>query len=848
MRWLTKPRLLLILLLVSVVVSVIFLFYFNRAFGKLVSILIRLVFRWWKWEVYFDVQSIQISLLAGRIFFGKVVYHGTNESIIIVNGHVTWRYWYRKVRHCMESEGESETAPCRIQITAHGVEWYIYNRTASYDSIISQMDDSGSENVQQQFDTNEEATSNIQIDSGSGSVKNVLRDRRSASIRQSRDLGEKGRRSTSNHMQASAELTAAEKLMLQILPLQFVIEKGAIVMGNANTPSILVARFADGTGTANLLRSRFADKFKQVFDFDIKSPVIEFKENQGYTETLLEHGQRLASKVEEHNAVLGTGLWHTLRNLPNSAFEYVGNVASSAREKNERSQETWRGLSRYLEGAHGSDTTEYAKVTTIAECPEMSVKYYWDNPGVVVPGAVWSDQFLVADDINSGPPPEFGVDIVLKGGKINYGPWADRQRIQLQNMFFPKLYKNATMMRPLKPGDVRVFTIFEVFVDIRDSTTLHVPTREASKDWKYKPTTLQSKRPYGWLELKVKEDSSVRYEMAMVPGRENWKNTLKIELKGPELRTSVNDGLLYKAGIQTIKADLPSELRWKDPHQWTFNIDSRIIDLFLLREHIILFTDLVNDWGTGPVPGHSTWVAFKYILNLKLTKFRALLNVNDGNIINSPDDFGENTFLVLKGEKLYANVDIPLDRYRPAFTEIPFVIRAPHVLLDLSLPPWNTRASFVDSTSVGSANNLKVSGSYHYATANGAGLIDTLSLDVGGREVFLRLDGVLIRYFLSLQKNYFGENLHFRTLEEHYEALKRVKTAESQGTAIPASSQQAHYTKTNDIDVLLHATIENNCIFLPSNVYSAERNIRLDVPCLSLDLRFTNYYMGTYNL
>ena len=29
---------------------------------------------------------------------------------------------------------------------------------------------------------------------------------------------------------------------------------------------------------------------------------------------------------------------------------------------------------------------------------------------------------------NIAPPPEYGIDIVIQGGYVRYGPWADRQR------------------------------------------------------------------------------------------------------------------------------------------------------------------------------------------------------------------------------------------------------------------------------------------------------------------------------------------------------------------------------------------------------------------------------------
>jgi len=40
--------------------------------------------------------SIQFSLLAGRILFKDLRYHTSNQTIRLVKGQISWRYWIRK--------------------------------------------------------------------------------------------------------------------------------------------------------------------------------------------------------------------------------------------------------------------------------------------------------------------------------------------------------------------------------------------------------------------------------------------------------------------------------------------------------------------------------------------------------------------------------------------------------------------------------------------------------------------------------------------------------------------------------------------------------------------------------
>ena len=94
----------------------------------------------------------------------------------------------------------------------------------------------------------------------------------------------------------------------------------------------------------------------------------------------------------------------------------------------------WHGLSRYrtnVPDLTSDHLSEYAKVTTFFECPELDLVYYVDSAGQVPPvsEAVQSVHGLETIDVGNGDlTPEWGVDVVIKGGSIIYGPWTDRQR------------------------------------------------------------------------------------------------------------------------------------------------------------------------------------------------------------------------------------------------------------------------------------------------------------------------------------------------------------------------------------------------------------------------------------
>lgn len=138
----------------------------------------------------------------------------------------------------------------------------------------------------------------------------------------------------------------------------------------------------------------------------------------------------------------------------------------------------------------GADFTEleYAIARRLLEAPVLDLVYYADVAGKVpekANGEYSKESYpktVEFMDIGNGDlPPEWGVDVVVTGGTFHYGPWADRQRAQLQRVFFPHGYQNGSPSGILSPGEQRYCTCFKLLFEFRDVTTLHIPFREASK-------------------------------------------------------------------------------------------------------------------------------------------------------------------------------------------------------------------------------------------------------------------------------------------------------------------------------------------------------------------------------
>ncbi|KAL1386603.1 hypothetical protein HDK64DRAFT_301079 [Phyllosticta capitalensis] len=929
----------LVELLVCGILTVFFLFYFNRLFATLVSYGIR-AYTWHTYRAYIDIESLQISLLGGRLFWKDIRYHGHNQTILIHGGYLTWRFWYGKVkqteifdrgrvtpkpgqlhttsteesgsRERSQSDAKAEEGgkqkikelPCRISIKVSGVEAFLYNRSPAYDSIVdnfTRATDNAKSNASPSQDVPVSQQSTYAPTAFSEKVQSVLH-RRNTNGSKKKPTSRTG----TSHAEAPHASQGADEArkppeipsFLRLLPIRLDCNKAAVVMGNESTPSVLVAKCDKASGEITAAHAGPLDLYKQVFNLDFEKPTVHMKPNPDYKNPQLATAARLKRHGQEES-VPGisrrerkTSFWkrafHPVQNLFQHFNGSMDSLADSRKPSKSRGppaqppfmgQGRWQGLTRYLDDDNHNehdewDGVQYAKFSLIADCSRLSMSLYWDVPGYVPKRSADFERQASFNtlDINGSLPPEYGLDLHVYESMLHYGPWADRHRVILQNYFFPALFTDSIPAKPLAPGDARVATVFKIFINLEEQSVLRIPLREKSKDWKWKGrahtvagngrnttsangrtkgrrkhsraakrdagTTAQNVRPFGWLDVVVQVNSTINYIMDMVAGPQGYTNSLDVDLRGTESFSSVNHDLLWKSGPVEMDCNLSNPLKWNALRQWGFNMRFNDMDLFLLRDHMFLITDLINDWGSGPPPEYYTFTPFKYFLNLDFQNLKLYLNTNDSNIINNPADLEDNHFILFHGKTLGVHLGIPLEKFQPIENCITFDARGQEISLDLSLPPGNTAAAFLKDKHLADLKELVVLGSYDYFSETGIGLTDRLHLDVRGNSLDLTLYGFLIKHFMTFKDNYFGEDMHFKTLEEFRE-LPSGNSPEAPG---PNSAEQAA-SKSNDLDVILTIEANNSTVLLPANLYTAEDHIRVDVPFFHQDLRVTNYYM-----
>lgn len=178
-----------------------------------------------------------------------------------------WKYWLRHVRseenklsgatrvrpRCASAKQADQARstearkPCRIQISLTGAEWFLYNRTPSYDAILDQL------GVRDLFPTAEDDAvkrhpSRTSTEKSQGPLAGA---ERSHSALLDGEKGTGGRVSPDDRLKSERTRT---DWLLEALPIEVECEKGAVILGNPSTPCILIAGFDTVVGTYSAVK------------------------------------------------------------------------------------------------------------------------------------------------------------------------------------------------------------------------------------------------------------------------------------------------------------------------------------------------------------------------------------------------------------------------------------------------------------------------------------------------------------------------------------------------------------------------------------------------------------------
>lgn len=847
-------------------VSLFVLLYLNRLLAYMITKLLEWTV-WKKYHVKINIESLKISLLGGRIFFKNLTVITRDKTISVLQGYITWRYWLLKYRQieleCNESEEKniSKNLPCRFSLLCDGLEIFIYNRVDTYDNILQsifQEDKSKYEKFMDEIELNikEENLDGTNIPSCEDilPVEGVEYDR----------IKSKGQESL--------------PIYLWCLPLQILVNKGAVVVGNKFTPSVAIYSYEHGAGSIDISSAReTVDNYQFKVEMDFKSAELSIKPNSAY-----EHD---TTNNNMGSVMVTPRFWQRFTNIFKNFTSICGFGESfdTSSVNNLEFINKWKGLGIYIRGIDDDIEEEvefdilhheYAKYSKILKCEKIRMIYLYDDPGI----EPYKESFISLNDNNNIEPellpPEFSLDFRLYKASIYYGPWAHRQVNHFQKKFFPTVSRDIQPFKKPSSGMKRVYGIFTLTISILEDSVWRVPTREPSKDHEFLKNYRETNddfRSFGWFDLTIRKNSDINFNISIYPGKNGYENTLLIYLEEPELTSSVNHDVFFKAKSHKIKANLGFPLKWNEKTHWEFDFESSNVETFFLRDHIILISDLVSDLTSGEPTPYALFKPFIYTFKWSINLYAIYLNVNDANIINNPLDFNENCYLSLQGDSLDISVSIPLDVLSRNSTTISYELFTPKFSLQLYTQSWNTLREFMKNKEVGQSSDFFLSGTYMYYSDVDLDNMDTIIIRCSSKDTMLKCYGFVIRYLVNIKMNYFGDFIHFKTTEEYTNELNNDKVHEKYAEHCYTGSSnhnekdsiitQGDKDQLNDLnslglikksslkrvvnekDVWVTFSVENGCILLSENIYDYRSFISLYFDVFEVDMRYLDYYM-----
>ncbi|KAI9592098.1 hypothetical protein BDF19DRAFT_498830 [Syncephalis fuscata] len=795
----------LIFCIITVVIVVLYLFFFNRLVAFLLSYFLRL-YIWRKHRAYISIESIQFGILAGRILFKNIHYVGENMSLSILQGHVTFRYWLKAVRgHTATTNMDPPTSqvdedlPCRIICILEGVEVFIYNNTETYRDAKRQLDPEQEPEERTSERTPTQSSRETELDK----------------IRKYLD----------------------SSIFLKLLPIQIDCRVGAIVIGNSRLESLLTIEFSEGGGVYTATRA------KSLLDY--------------YQSQLFMKLGRVRVSLREH-ADYGQ-IDKTWRNYTNMARQKRGWFqrwclcnSIEATEEDTSEYEMTPNLKHAAYDSLTNKEMQYAAVADVLECSQLDILYYSDVVGTVPP----LDQHLSIenDKIGNGDiAPEWGLQLAITNSLIQYGPWADNQRGQLQDFFYPAIYRNQRVTPFLQHNDPRMHTAFNLNIQFMGDTNFRIPTREPSKDWLHVSEPRQSPthprgaaaaRPYGWLDLQMAPDSSLSVVVPSIVDDIGYTTKVELYMRNVDITTSVDYASLLLASECRFVGYMESPRIWNAKRLWTYSVSVNKPEIFLLRDHITLVVDLINDWTAGPPADMAHFIPMAYEYHISLSDLKLRMCVNEHNVINQTNDFDENAFITLSTPIFALEFKSQFFDYLPQEVSMPFQIKVADAGLSMDLPSLDTNGAFLseEARHCLSVGILELGGSFEYHPQVDVDHVDCLTLRIKVDDVTGRLFGFIIRYIIILADNYFGEYVDFTTTDDYRNGLN-----DTTSRRLRVRRRQASKPASNQFEVHVIAVITRGFLFLPETLYSlGERPLLLEFDELQVDNRNVSFYQDLF--
>eukprot|EP00727_Mastigamoeba_balamuthi_P000579 m51a1_g10518 hypothetical protein (3412) ;mRNA; f:200861-214054 len=778
------------------------LFGAPRLLGAIVTRALNLFLGRGKSRAHVHIGRIYVTPVGGKLLFSDLLFSTPDTTLRVVDGCLTVRWWSSRVRDYGDASGDY---PCRLDVRLEGVEYLWHNRTDAYDRLDA-----------------------------------LARQRQ----------GEAAAVEVVETLVSASQYTLPRGLAL-VPAVSFAIHRACIMLGNPELPTITVVTFrrAKGVHWIGPAPSEL-DYYRSTSDWTLTRARLRIIPNPHF-----EYGTQVV------NEQMGEGVGKAMESFKlfvedcRQSF-YDPDSRDDEIPRRERSADEPAGFGVNGAPPAASECAEAfgnPKDGLLLESPTLTLSYYTDVPGPVPNGF---DQ-LVFDPETA---PKWGLNFVVNSAKMRYGPWADRQRSRLFAFLFPQDFEDQKVHTPV-PGRPREYAAFKIAVQFEKGLSWKVPFRDM-----YKREALLKALASGLmppenpdatdcsLDIDFSERCSLLFAMDYVARTAAGPQTL-ITMTTEEIscRTTVNNVPILSAAGLTLDWGMQYPLKFNEKVDMRLRVDLKKPRIFPVYDHIGFFQNLSNDWSsTDKAPSVSDGLFFspkEVHVTIVASDYALLLNVNQMNVTNNPNDLDDNAHFVLSSPETTVTVSVPPAAFLANKRSIEFHVRGKNLVFSLLLPKFNTVRQNLDpdenitmpvggSVTVEEYNwnrglgcpfvwgeNLDLSTYLYYTFLDPANL-DSLELNIKARTAALRLFGFFVQHILVLKDNWAGLFQHARTSKQFEEGYK-----------FPPEDP------SNAFEVYVQVDVREGTLLLPLNLYSSKKQATATFDQLLVEARIIPAYV-----
>ena len=622
--------------------------------------------------------------------------------------------------------------------------------------------------------------------------------------------------------------------LFRYFPLEVKIGKGAVIIGNPFLSSLLIAHFSDSFGNLMIVPATCPNDVYTVHHrMTMHDFALDFVDNTDYVRSELRN-----FTVPDASTRRGPfSFLDRLRRHPTPV-----NVGMSFLNLPELGDKTFAEF-------------EYAKAPNILQSKFVKFSYLYDQPMVKKSRSLTSISTAEQDGVDCPPDdsPRWNIGLSISDSKITYGPWGDRRRLEILRFFFPSTYKTES---PYMSKE-RVHRALKVDFAFSDATCWRLPFRESSKDYKVEPTAEAfANRSYGWLNMDF-ESGTALMELPLICGPTGSTTKFLGQLNQGYLSSSVN--FANFASFSTIEIDIALQypLFWRGKQEVTTNFVLNEFRVYLLREHVTLLIDLTKDFVSmrqAPLVASDSmplsmlkpegiFYPVEYFIDIKLVDYEISVYVNEFNVIDQPQDVGDNSLLSVDGDEAYFWVAMPFTKADASFFKARYEFEFVNAKGYVRPPSSTTTGEFLaplDHQAV-LIGGIVLNGSYTWYETLDSNVRDVFELHIRARHIRGQMFGFLLRAILFLKDNYFGAFERFMTVDE-YRSVAFHEDQLAEHLADNEAAEKYRWERSNPFEFYLTFLCDDANVLLPAGLFVAGRGIALNVQTLQVELRYVDEY------